>query len=61
MREYVVTVSGIEHTMLLTEADAKRYGAKARPVQNKSTTPQNKGGASDDNGPNARPARSRRK
>ena len=61
MREYVVTVSGIEHTMLLTEADAKRYGAKARLAQNKSTTPQNKGGAADDNGTDARPARSRRK
>ena len=38
--EYTVTVGGVEHTMLLTAEDAKRYGetavpAKARAAANK--------------------------
>lgn len=47
MKEYTVVIGGIEHTMLLTEEDAKRRDAK--PVEtkqaksaNKSRTPENK-------------------
>lgn len=40
LKEYTVDIGGVEHTMLLDEADAKRRGAT--PVQQKSRTPQNK-------------------
>jgi len=40
MKEYVVTIGGIEHTMLLDEDEAKARDAK--PVQSKSSTPANK-------------------
>jgi len=44
-KEYVVTVGGVDHTMLLTEDDAKRFGsdAKAAGAQNKQATAKNKG------------------
>lgn len=52
-KPYTVTVSGIEHTMLLNAEDAERYGKAAVPVKqqarpaNKSVTPDNKDGASE--------------
>lgn len=44
-KEYAVTIGGVEHLMLLTEDDAKRYGenAKAASAQNKQGTAKNKG------------------
>ena len=39
-KEYTVDVGGIEHTMLLDEADAKRLDGKA--VETKTRTPQHK-------------------
>lgn len=44
-KEYVVTINGIEHTMLLTDEDAKGYGenAKAAGAANKAKAPENKG------------------
>jgi len=30
MQEYVVTIGGVEHTMLLSDEDAKRYGDAAK-------------------------------
>lgn len=47
MKEYVVVIGGIEHTMLLDEETATRLGVKpveskqAKPA-NKSRTPENK-------------------
>lgn len=46
MNEYTVLIGGIEHTMLLDEADAKRLDAKAVKPANKAAAPQNKGHAS---------------
>ena len=40
--EYVVTLGGVEHTMLLTADDAGRYGDAATRVQAKAVQPQNK-------------------
>lgn len=40
LREYVVELGGIEHTFLLTEADARARDAK--PVQSKQRVPRNK-------------------
>lgn len=34
-KEYVVTVGGIPHTLLLDEADAKRYGVAQEPKKAK--------------------------
>lgn len=34
---YTVNVSGVDHTMLLTDEDAKRYGARA--VETKAAEP----------------------
>jgi hypothetical protein len=44
-KEYTVTVGGVQHTMLLTDEDAKRYGdnAKAASAANKQGTAKNKG------------------
>ena len=44
-KEYVVTVGGVDHTMLLSDEDAKRYGdaAKAASAQNKQGSAKNKG------------------
>jgi len=54
MDEYTVTINGIEHTLLLTEADAKRWGDNAvkkgststkqatTPATKKQAAPQNK-------------------
>lgn len=30
-KEYVVTIGGLPHTLLLSESDARRYGEAARP------------------------------
>jgi hypothetical protein len=30
LSEYTVTLNGLEHTMLLTDEDAKRYGENAK-------------------------------
>jgi hypothetical protein len=40
MKEYTVEIGGIEHTMQLSDEDAKRYGDAATPV--KSSTAANK-------------------
>ena len=40
--EYVVTLGGVEHTMLLTADDAARYGDAAARVKAKAVQPQNK-------------------
>lgn len=37
MDEYTVTVNGIEHTMLLDDEDAKRYGDNAKKVEKTAT------------------------
>jgi hypothetical protein len=44
MDEYVVTINGIEHTMLLDKEGAERYGdqAKKSSASTKSATPANK-------------------
>lgn len=46
MNEYVVTINGLEHSMLLSDADAKRYGDAAKrvesPVEDKRRKPSNK-------------------
>lgn len=41
--EYVVTVGGVEHTMLLTAEDADRYGDAAQRAKAKAAKPENKG------------------
>lgn len=56
MREYEVTIGGLQHTLQLDDADAARYGDQARPVEtkqapaskNKARTVKNKAGDSDD-------------
>lgn len=40
--QYVVTVGGIEHTMLLSADDAERYGDAAKRVTVKAVQPDNK-------------------
>lgn len=50
MREYEIDINGIPHTVNLSDADAARYGDRARPVEtkrapeskNKARTPNNK-------------------
>lgn len=43
MKEYTVTIGGVEHTMLLSDDDAKRYGDAAQPVKEKAApAPKNK-------------------
>ena len=44
--EYTVTINGIEHTMMLTDEDAKRYGddAKKAGASTKKSTASNKSG-----------------
>lgn len=49
LKEYSVDINGIEHTMRLSESDAKRYGEAAKPVNkaeaksgSKGRIPQNK-------------------
>lgn len=46
-KRYVVTLGGLEHTLLLTAEGAKRYGSRAVEVKakapaNKARTPRNK-------------------
>ena len=46
-KPYTVNIGGVEHTLLLTEEDAARYGdaavqTKAVSPSNKSSTPKNK-------------------
>lgn len=40
MKEYTVSINGIDHTVQLDDEEAKRLGAKA--ASSKSSTPQNK-------------------
>lgn len=41
--EYTVLVGGVEHTMLLTDADAERYGENAKKSSGrKAAEPENK-------------------
>lgn len=47
-REYVVTIGGVDHTLLLDEAAAKRLGGT--PVQAKQRTPANKAGSAESKG-----------
>lgn len=46
MDEYIVTINGIEHTMLLSAEDAERYGDSAKkadkPATKKAAAPANK-------------------
>lgn len=43
MKEYTVAIGGVDHTLLLDEDDAKRYGAsESAEVQGKSSAPANK-------------------
>lgn len=35
MKQYVVTIGGIEHTMQLSDEDAARYGDAVKPVSTK--------------------------
>lgn len=42
MREYTVTIGGIDHSVLLDEADAKRMAAKAVKPLNKAVDPEDK-------------------
>lgn len=46
LKEYVVVIGGIEHTLLLSEEDAKAQGAtvKAAAPANKARIPRNKSG-----------------
>ena len=45
-REYEVFIAGVRHTLLLTETDAEKCGAKlvqaAKAVENKARLPENK-------------------
>lgn len=45
MKEYTVEIGGLEHTVLLTDEDAKRIDAKAVTPKNKQATPKNKADA----------------
>lgn len=48
LSEYTVKVNGIEHTMMLTAEDAKRYGddaTKGGKSSTKKSTPPNKSGS----------------
>jgi hypothetical protein len=47
LKEYTVIIGGVEHTLQLSDEDAKRYGDAATPVKsstasNKSSTASNK-------------------
>lgn len=43
MKEYKVVIGGVEHTMQLSDEDAKRYGDDATPVGTKqASAPANK-------------------
>ena len=47
LEEYTVTINGIEHTMLLSEEDAEKYGDQAKksakqPQTKKTAAPANK-------------------
>lgn len=49
-KEYIVTIGGLEHTMLLDDVDVARYGKNLKPApevkavkpENKARQPQNK-------------------
>jgi len=41
-KEYTVTLNGIEHTMLLGDAEVKRYGDAAKPATKSASKPANK-------------------
>lgn len=42
MKEYTVTIAGLEHTMQLNDDDAARYGDAAKPVSSKAADKPNK-------------------
>lgn len=43
LKPYVVKINGLDHTLRLNEADAKRYGERAKPVTGKKQSkPKNK-------------------
>lgn len=42
VKEYTVTINGVEHTMQLDDADAERYGEAAKAVSTKQATAKNK-------------------
>jgi hypothetical protein len=42
MKEYRVTIGGLEHTVLLSDEDAKQLGDAAKPVTKAAPAPSNK-------------------
>ncbi|WP_268960882.1 hypothetical protein [Rhodococcus spongiicola] len=42
MREFVLDIGGIEHTVQMTDEDAKRSGAREKKVQTRAKAPRNK-------------------
>lgn len=46
LKEYTVDIGGVEHTLQLSDEDAKRYGDNATPV--KSSTASNKSRSASD-------------
>lgn len=42
MKEYTVTIGGVDHTLLLTDEDAKRHGDAAKPVTKAAPKPADK-------------------
>lgn len=49
MKEYTVTINGVEHTLLLSDEDAERYAQREGvEVKGKSSSPSNKARAASD-------------
>ena len=46
-KAYTVTIGGLEHTMLLDDDDAKRYGDAAQPASKAASKPANKARTTD--------------
>lgn len=42
MKDYTVTINGVEHTMQLDDEDAKRYGDAAQPARKAADKPAEK-------------------
>lgn len=47
-KEYRVTIGGLEHTLLLDEDDARRYGDAAQPASKAAPKPANKARTTND-------------
>lgn len=47
LKEYSVDINGIEHTMRLSESDAKRYGEAAKPANKVEAKTEDKTAADD--------------